>query len=71
MDWLQIRLFGSYFGSFFCLIATAMRLQTSQNLPSNFWIFASALILGQPSSNYFFFVGNPNSTLLAAISRKD
>jgi len=24
-----------------------MRRQTSQNLPSNFWLFASALILGQ------------------------
>ncbi|MEA3544558.1 MAG: hypothetical protein U9R69_04980 [Thermodesulfobacteriota bacterium] len=47
-DRLQTQLFGAYFGSF--LPHSSRRLQTSQNLPSNFWIFASALILEQPPS---------------------
>jgi hypothetical protein len=47
MSQLQIRLFGPYFGSF-STNSYAITPQMSQNLSSNFRIFASARIVRQP-----------------------
>ncbi|GEM_PF-6375979 len=43
-DRLQTQLFGPYFSSF---LTNSYYSQTSQNLFSNFWVFASTLIAGQ------------------------
>ncbi|MEA3544584.1 MAG: hypothetical protein U9R69_05110 [Thermodesulfobacteriota bacterium] len=43
---LQTQLFGSYFGSFLPH-GYGYEAANEPKLPSNFWIFASALILGQ------------------------
>ncbi len=48
---LQTQLFGPYFSSF-STNSYGYYSQTSQNLFSNFWIFASTLIVGQAPSAY-------------------
>ncbi len=53
MNWLQIRLVGSYFSSF-GTNSYGYYSQTSQNLLSNSQLFASAQIIRQAASVWLF-----------------